>query len=110
MLTSPPFLNQYSSDFYSLIFVGEIDFVMLENFEFHDKNKLRVMMAKYLEPLSIRDGGVSEELIFLLTCLAPSNNSWKTIPRVFKDYSIYENYPEYIEDEALKRVTRFYLL
>ena len=107
-VTSSPFLNQYSLDSYSLIPVSEIDFILPENFEFHDRNKLRVMMTKYLELINALDGGVSEDLRSLLVCLAPSTNTWKTVPRVLKDYSIYEGYQDYTEDEALKRATRFY--
>ena len=107
-MTSFPFLNQYSFDTYFLIFVSEIDFIMSEDFEFHNRNKLRVMMAKYLEPVSARDGGVSEELKLLLTCLAPSTSQWKTIVCVCKDYSIYESCKDYLKDETLKRTTRFY--
>ena len=65
-------------------------------------------MAKYLEPVSARDGGVSEELRSLFNSLAPSTSQWKNVTRVFKDHSIDERYQDYIEDEALKWVTRFY--
>nr|XP_027067431.1 disease resistance protein RPM1-like [Coffea arabica] len=65
-------------------------------------------MVKYLEPISARDGGVSEELRSLLACLVPSTSPLKTVPRVLNDYSIYEGYQDYIKDEALKRATRFY--
>ena len=40
---SPPFLNQYFFDSYCLIPVSEINFIILENFEFHDKNNLRMV-------------------------------------------------------------------
>ena len=54
-VTSPPFLNQYSPDSYFLIPVNEIDFIILEDFEFYDRNKLRVAIAKYLELARTRD-------------------------------------------------------
>ena len=103
-----PFLNQHFPDSYSLIPVSEINFIISKNFKFYDRNKLRVMMTKYLEPISTGDGEVSEELRLLLTYLALSTSSWKTTTRVFNNYSIYESYQGYIEDETLKRVTRFY--
>ena len=87
-VTSPPFLNQHSHDFYSLIPVSEIDFIIPKDFEFSDRNKLRVAMTKYLEPISARDEGVSEELTLLLTFFAPSIGLWKTVVCVFKNYSI----------------------
>ena len=67
-------------------------------------------MVKYLESesVSVRDGGLSEELKFLLTCLTPSTSPWKTVTRVLKNYSIYEGYQDYIEDKPLKRAIRFY--
>ena len=65
-------------------------------------NKLGVMMVKYLELKIARDGGVSEELRSLLTCLAPSTSQWKKVTRVLKDQSIYKAYQDCLEDEALK--------
>ena len=107
-VTSPPFLNQYSPDSYSSIPVNEIDFIIPENFEFHDRNKLRVAMARYLEPINASEGGVNGECKLSLTCLAPFTSPWKPVTRVPKNYSIYEGYQDHVEDEALKRATRFY--
>ncbi|XP_071901914.1 uncharacterized protein [Coffea arabica] len=108
VVTPPPFPNPHFLNFYSMISVNEIDFVIPEVFESHGRNKLRVAMVKYLEPLSALDGGVEEKLRSLLDYLAPSTNPWKTVTRVLKDYSIYEGYQDHIEDEALRRATRFY--
>ena len=107
-VTSPPILNQYLPNSYSSNPVSEIDLIISEDFVFYDRDKLRATMKKYLEPVSVHDGGVSEKIRFLLTCLKPSTYPWKTTPRVLKDYSIYEGYQGYTEDEALRRVTRFY--
>ncbi|XP_071902219.1 uncharacterized protein [Coffea arabica] len=107
-VTSSPLLNQYFPDSYSSIPVTEIDFIIPENLKFHDRNKLRVAMEKYLEPKNACDGGVNGECKLSLTCLAPSTSPWKTVARVLKDYSIYEGYQDHIEDEVLKRATRFY--
>ncbi|XP_071928948.1 uncharacterized protein [Coffea arabica] len=107
-VTSPPLLHQYSPDSYSSIPVNEIDFIIPDNFEFHDRNKLRVAMARYLEPINANEGGVNGECKLSSTRLAPFTSPWKPVTRMLKDYSIYEGYQDYIEDEALRRATRFY--
>ena len=56
-----------------------------------------------------RDGEVNEELMSLFTCLAVSTNQWKKVTFVLNDHFAYENYQDYIEDEILKWITRFYL-
>ena len=68
----------------------------------HGRNKLGVAIAKYFEPVRGHDGGVSEELKLLLSCLAPSTSQWKKVTRVLKDQSIYKAYQDCLEDEALK--------
>ena len=68
------FPSQHSPNSYSIISISEIDFVISKVFAFHGKNKLRVAMTKYLESVSARDGGVSEELRLLLAYLAPSTS------------------------------------
>ena len=92
MVTSLPFPSQHSSNSYSVISISEIDFVISEDFEFHDRNKLRVTMVKYFEPVSAHDEGVSEKLRSLLVCLELSTSPWKTVTHLFKDYSIYDGY------------------
>ncbi|XP_071907314.1 uncharacterized protein [Coffea arabica] len=108
VVTPPPFPNPHFLTSYSMISVNEIDFVIPEVLESHGRNELRVVMVKYLEPLNALDGGVDEELRSMLDYLAPSTSPWKIVARVLKDYSIYEGYQDHIEDEALKRATRFY--
>ena len=92
MVISPPFPSQHSLNSYSVISVSEIDFVISENFEFHDINKLGIAMVKYFESVSARDDGVGEELRPLLVCLAPSTSPYKTVTHVLKNYSIYKGY------------------
>ena len=66
VVTPLPFSNQHSPNSYSVISISEIDFVILEIFQFYGRNKLGVTMAKYRELISIHDGGVSEEFRSLL--------------------------------------------
>ena len=51
---------------------------------------------------------MGEEFRTLLNCSVPSTSQWKKVTRVFKDYSTYEGYQYYIEDETLKQIKRFY--
>nr|XP_027061857.1 uncharacterized protein LOC113688274 isoform X2 [Coffea arabica] len=108
VVTPPPFPNPHFLNSYSMISVNEIDFVIPEVFESHCRNELRVAMVKYLEPLNALDGGVDEEWRSLLEYLTPFTSLQKIVARVLKDYSIYEGYQDYIEDETLKRASRFY--
>ena len=59
-------------------------------------------MAKYLELVIARDGGMNEELSLLLACLALSSSQQKKVTHVLKNHSIYESYQDYIKDEALE--------
>ena len=102
MVAPPPFSSQHYSDSYSIISASAIDFVVSEIFESHGKNKLEVAMAKYLESVSVRDGGASEESRSLFNCLAPSTSLWKNVTSVVKDHSIDEGYQDYIMNEILK--------
>ena len=102
IVTSSPFFSQHYPVYYSIISASAIDFGITEIFEFHDKNKLGVAIAKYLEPISVRDGGASEELSSLFNCLVPSTNEWKKATSMLKNHFIYEGYHDYIEDETLK--------
>ena len=101
-MTSSPFSSQHSPNSYSVISISEIDFVIPEVFESHGRNKLGVVMAKYLELVIACDGGASKELKSLFNCLTPSTSQWKKATHVLKDHSIYESYQDYIEDEAMK--------
>ena len=65
VVTPPPFLNQHSPNSYFMISVSDIDFLISEVSEFHDRKKLGVVMAKYLEPISARDGEVYAKLRLL---------------------------------------------
>ena len=47
-------------------------------------------------------------LRLLHTWLMPSTSRWKKGNHVFKDHSTYDGYQDYIKDEIVKRVTRFY--
>ena len=71
MVAPSPFSCQHYPDSHFIISASEIDFVILEIFESHGRNKLGVAMAKYLDSVSAHDGKVSEGLRLLLTCLAP---------------------------------------
>ena len=84
--------SQYFPNSYSVISISEIDFVIPKVFEFHDRNKLGVAMAKYLELEIVHDRWVSEGLKSLLTCLAQSTSQWKKVTRVLKNHSTYQGY------------------
>ena len=92
MVTPSPFSIQHYPNSYSIISASAIDFVISKSFESHDKNKLGVSMAKYLEPISGRDKEASEELRSLFKCSVSSTNQWKKATRVLKNHSIYEGY------------------
>ena len=62
VITPPPFSNLHSPDSYSVISISEIDFIISEIFEFYGRNKLKVVMVKYLEPVSACNGEMNEEL------------------------------------------------
>ena len=100
VVTFLSFSNQYFSNSYSVISVSEIDFIISKVFESHCRNKLKVVMAKYLELIIVCDGGVSEEFRILFNCLTPSTSQWKNVTHVLKDHSTDEGYQGYIEDKT----------
>ena len=67
IVTPSPFISQHYPNSYSIISASAIDVIIPEIFESYDRNKLGVVMAKYLESLRTRDRGASEELSHYLT-------------------------------------------
>lgn len=106
MVISSPSSNQHIIDSYSISPVNEVHFIILEEFEFHCRNKLGVTTTIKLL-ISHHYGGVSDELKLLLDCLAPSTGQEHKVARVRKNYSTYEGYEDY-EEKAMKRAMRFY--
>ena len=75
VVISSPSSNQYVLEYHSISPVNEIEFIIPEEFEFHNRKNLGVMMITKL--LIGHDGGASEELKLLFDCLAPPTSQWK---------------------------------
>ena len=102
MVISPPFPIQDCFDSYLVISASEIDLVIPNIFEIHGRNKL------YVALIIACDGEVNKELRLLLVFLVPFTSQCRRVFFGHKDFSTYEGYSDYVENEAVKRATRFY--